>query len=596
MVQFHSLKLRLRRLFRKRKRQVAHISAQAEDQLELNFVRRLSHLVVVRRFVAVWLLLAVALIVGVISQTRALTSYYQTLRPVAGGLYSEGIIGTFTNANPLYATGRVDSAVSKLLFASLFKYDAENNLKGDLAEKWQVDKTGTLYTVQLRPNLTWHDGQPLTAADVAFTYQTIQNPDAQSPLNVSWQNVTISTEGDRTVLFKLPNPLASFPDSLTTGIVPQHILQNVDYADLRSSSFNTTKPIGAGPFMLKKIAVAGNTPTTREEEIAFQPFEKYHEGAPKLSSMVIHAFPNNEALYESFRNQDVTAMVAPQDPPKDIVKAKNVRSHDLPLAAANMVFFKTTSGVLSDKIVRQALVGVADTDQVIRILGGKLLPVREPLLEGQVGYNASLQQLRTDISQANTMLDKAGWKMQPNGVRAKKGMPLTFKLFAQDTDEYRTVTDLLKRQWKKIGVDMQVYLQSASELQPTVAYHSYDALLYGISIGADPDVFVYWNSSQADVRSASRLNFSEYKSAAADSALEAGRTRTTAALRAIKYRSFLSAWREDAPALGLYQPKVTYVTHGKVYNFADGSLVTDVDRFNNVSDWMIRTVRKDTQQ
>ena len=596
MVQFHSLKLRLRRLFRKRKRQAARLGSQAETQLEMNFVRRLSHLARVRRFVAVWLVLAVALIVGVIAQTRALTSYYQTLQPVEGGIYSEGIVGAFTNANPLYATGRVNNAISRLIFAGLFKYDADNKLVGDLAESWQVDKSGRLYTVQLRQNLTWHDGKPLTAADVAFTYQTIQNPDAQSPLNVSWQNVTVTTQGEHTVLFKLPNPLASFPDSLTTGIVPKHILEHVSYTDLRSVSFNTTQPIGAGPFMLKQIEVTGNTPTTREEEIAFQPFKGYYGGAPNLSSFVVHAFPNEEKLFESFRDQDITAMVAPQNPPKDITGAKNVHSYNLPLAAANMVFFKTTSGALSDKAVRQALVGVADTDQIIKSLGGGLIPVREPLLEGQVGHNTSLQQLRIDTLQANKLLNKVGWKLQPNGIRAKKGMPLSFKLFAQDTVEYRTVTKLLRQQWKPLGVDVQVYLQSISDLQPTVAYHSYDALLYGISIGADPDVFVYWNSSQADVRSASRLNFSEYKSTVADAALEAGRTRTTAELRAIKYRSFLNAWRDDAPALGLYQPKVTYITHGRVYNLTDRALVTDADRFNNVSDWMIRTVRKDTRQ
>ncbi len=80
---------------------------------------------------------------------------------------------------------------------------------------------------------------------------------------------------------------------------------------------------------------------------------------------------------------------------------------------------------------------------------------------------------------------------------------------------------------------------------------SYDALLYGISIGVDPDVFVYWHTSQNDPRS-NRLNFSEYSSKAADEGLESGRTRTDAGLRTIKYRPFLQAWQRDLPALGLY--------------------------------------------
>lgn len=596
MAEQPSLKARLRRLARRRAKQVEKLGHQAESQLELNFVRRLGHLAMVRRFVTLWLLVGVLLIAAVIAETRALTGYYQTLQPAPGGIYSEGIVGVFTNANPLYATDRVNNAVSKLIFASLFKYDSKGKLIGDLAESWKADKTGMTYTVTLRPNLIWQDGARLTADDVVYTYQTIQNPDAQSPLNVSWQHINISASDARTVQFKLPNPLASFPDSLTTGIVPKHILQNVDYAHLRSVSFNTTKPVGSGPFELKKIEVEGNSPATREEEIALEPFAGYHGGAAKLSNFVVHAFPNDERMLKSFRNQNITAMAGLSNVPTDIVKAKGVHSYNLPLAAANMVFFKNSVGVMSDKSVRQALVGGVDTDQILTQLGGGLVPVREPILQGQLGYDPTLTQLRMNTASAGTLLDKAGWRMGPNGIRMdKRGRPLTFRLYAQNTAEYRIVTDSLKRQWKALGADVQVYLQNTTELQLTVTSRTYDALLYGISIGADPDVFAYWDSSQANVLSASRLNFSEYKSAAADAALAAGRIRSEPALRAVKYKNFLKAWRADAPALGLYQPKLTYITHGKVYGLENKMLPTDTDRFDNVADWMIRTVKKDKE-
>jgi len=75
-----------------------------------------------------------------------------------------------------------------------------------------------------------------------------------------------------------------------------------------------------------------------------------------------------------------------------------------------------------------------------------------------------------------------------------------------DTPEAKAVTNALKRDWRKIGADVQVSLQSDSELHDTITSHNYDALLYGISIGPDPDVYVYWHSSQTDPRS-SRLNF-----------------------------------------------------------------------------------------
>ena len=118
-------------------------------------------------------------------------------------------------------------------------------------------------------------------------------------------------------------------------------------------------------------------------------------------------------------------------------------------------------------------------------------------------------------------------------------------------------------------------------------HHEYDVLLYGISIGQDPDVFPYWHSSQVDVRSANRLNFSEYKSVAADKALEAGRTRTDPAVRVAKYKPFLTAWRDDAPAIALYQPRYVYITRNELAGFDAKRLGSAVDRLDAVHTWTV---------
>ena len=591
-------KVRVKRLFRRQKKQVASFGNRAEAQLERNFVRKFSRLQPVRRFILAWVMLCLILVGVVVVQTRALGGYYQTLQPAPGGIYSEGIIGTYTNINPLYATGQVNDAVSKLVFAGLFKYDEANKLVGDLAQGWQADEDGTSYTVTLRPDLQWHDGQPLTAEDVAFTYQQIQNPDVQSPLNVSWQGVQVAARDKRTIVFTLPNPLSSFPYSLTNGIVPKHILKDVEPGNLRSVSFNTSKPVGAGPFQFKTVEVRGNSPSTRQEEIALTPFEQYHDGAPKLSTFIIRTFPDENRLLSAFRDHVVTAIVGAQRVPDDLSSDSNVQEYRMPLTAANMVFFKTSDGVLKNKEVRQALVGSTDVAAVTSKLPQPILPVREPVLQGSPGYDPANEQLKLGPDKAAELLDQQGWKVGGQGIREKDGQKLTFRLYAQDTAEYRMVASSLRQQWKKIGVDAQVYLQSDSDLRTTIygvggnGGHSYDALLYGISLGVDPDQFVYWHGTQADIRSPSRLNFSEYNSDTANAALEAGRTRADPLLRAVKYQPFFKAWQDDAPALGLYQPRFLYVTHGQVYNLHDHTLTADTDRFNNVNDWMIREAPK----
>lgn len=582
------LKVRVRRRYHLSKQQVGNLSEQTGRKIDRHIISRIERLLHIWRFLIVWFLLFGLLTGCVIIQSDALSNYYQTIQGVLGGIYTEGLLGDFTTANPLYAANPVDNTLSKLVFGSLLTYNAQNQLVGDLAAGWSVDATGKVYTVRLKPNLTWQDGRPLTAADVVFTYQTIQNPDAQSDLNASWQNVTVAAPSPLTVTFTLANPLSSFPYSLTNGIVPEHLLSNIPVTELRSASFNTA-PIGSGPFEWKALEVAGDTPTTRQEQIILTPFAGYNGGQPKLAQFIVRAFHDQTALMNSFTNGSLTAVAGLDSLPKNFSNNKNLHIYSQPLTAANMVFFKTSSGVLADASVRQALIQAANVNQIISGLGYPVIPVREPLLIGQLGFNAAYEQVSGNPSAAAATLQQDGWVVGKDNVRYKNGQPLQFSLYASNDPDSRYVTLALQKEWAAVGVNVEVITQSSADLQDTVSLHNYDALLYGISLGVDPDVFVYWDSSQANPLSPDRLNFSEYKSDIVDQSLEAGRTRSDPGLRVVKYVPFLQAWQQDAPALGLYQPRYLYVTHTNVYGLSDTKLNTSTDLLNNVQNWEIRT-------
>lgn len=581
-------KLRWRRLVRQRKRQVEGIGTQTEERLEQHFFKRLSKLANVRRFIASWLLLLILLISGIVIQIQALDDYYLSSQPVLGGIYTEGVIGAFTNANPLYATSTADVAVAELVFSGLMKYGEDNQLSYDLAEKWEVDESGKIYTVTLRPDLQWHDGKPLTAEDVVFTYKTIQNPEAKSPLRINWQGVSVESQGERAIVFTLPNTLSAFPHSLTNGIVPKHHLQNIKPAQLRSIHFNTVRPVGSGPFKWDKIEVKGNKIDNREEQIGLVRNEDYHEGAPKLQRFLLRVFRDEQKLIDSYINHELNAVAGLESYPDEFLGQASAVEYNIPLTSQVMVFFKTTEEPFTDVKVRQALVQATDTVGIVEDLGFPVILSRSPFLPIHVGYSKKLQQLNTDIEKAKKTLDEAGWKLNEEGVRTKDGRPLTFRLYSQSVTEYVHVSQRLQEQWSAIGVDVQVMLQSSSDLQTTVSQHTYDALLYGISLGMDPDVFAFWHSNQATSRSGSWLNFSEYQSETADKSLEAGRTREDDEIRAIKYQNFLKSWRNDAPALALYQPRFLYVTRGTVHNFNPRIFNQASDRYSNVHDWMIR--------
>jgi peptide/nickel transport system substrate-binding protein len=439
--------------------------------------------------------------------------------------------------------------------------------------------------------LTWQDSRPLTAADVAFTYHLIQNPDAQSPLISAWRGVVVTATNPNTVIFKLTTPLASFPDDLTNGIVPEHLLKNVPANELRSATFNTNDPVGAGPFRWQSISVSGNDPTNAEEQISMTPFSGFVRGAPKLQYFVIHAYANPDKLTKDFASGQLTAAEGLNVVPPSIKHMPSLNTHNLILTAGVYSFFKTTSGVLADQNVRSALVLAVDTSKLIANLNYRTTAVNGPLLKGQLGYNPDYSQPGYNPTAAEALLTQNGWVIGSKGIRTKSGQRLAFTLTVDNNPEYIKDSSQLKSYWKKIGADVTIQSLGDNDFSSTLQNHEYDAILYGISIGNDPDVFVYWDSSQADIRSASRLNLSEFKNKLADESLEAGRTRLDPQLRVVKYQPFLKAWQQQLPAVGLYQPRLLYLTNGTVFGLNSTTINSNIDRFSNVQNWQINEIK-----
>ncbi len=585
-------KRRWRRDFRKSRRGAVELGQQADQQIERLLLRRFDRLLFVRRFVFLWTMLFVALILWTFFQARGLSTYYQSLQPVPGGIYSEGIAGTFTNANPLYASSAPDRAASRLVFAGLLKYDNGNNLVGDLAQDFILGPAQTHYTVHLKKNLTWHDGPPLSAADVVFTFNTIKNIEAQSSLYNAWKDISVAAPDAHTISFDLPTPLASFPHSLTVGIIPAHLLKNIPAAGLRSAPFNAA-PVGAGPFAWKFVEVLGGPTTARQQRITMAAFDKYGGGRPKLDGFNLITYSDEKLLVSAFKKKQINAISGLESLPDEFKNDKSVQLYATPLSSAVMAFFNTSHAALGDVNVRRALAAGVNRPPLVNITGRPTQLVDSPLLRGQLGYNLELTQRGYNFDQANQLLDQAGWIRGDKNLRYKNGQVLELALRSQDTQQYSLTTQYLQQQWEKLGVKVNVTYYSSDDLQgQIVSNHDYDILVYGISIGADPDVFAYWDSSQASTTSQGHSNLSEYKSTVADEALEAGRSRTDNATRVVKYKAFLSAWTTDVPALALYQPNYIYITRGPVFGFNRKADNGAADRFYNVTNWMVRQKRQ----
>ncbi len=176
--------------------------------------------------------------------------------PIEARPYVEGALGAPGSVSPLTAHTQVDRDLSALVFSGLVRNGPAGTIVPDLAERWSVDAAGKTWTVDIREDALWHDGEPVTAEDVAFTIRTLQDADYAGPAARSWSEVTVTVVDDRRVMFTLATPLGGFLQALTQPLAPAHLLADVPVDALADDPFGS-QPVGSGPFALVEMSATG---------------------------------------------------------------------------------------------------------------------------------------------------------------------------------------------------------------------------------------------------------------------------------------------------------------------------------------------------
>lgn len=542
--------------------------------------KRLDNLQDIRRHIALWLAGIALLILAVGIQLVWIQRSYMTDAPVSGGTYAEAALGPVKTLNPLYASTSAERSAVSLVFSSLLSYDTTGHLKPDLAKSITADATGKVYTVELRPGVRWHDGATLTADDIAYTVNLIKNPAARSILRAQWQGITATVINDTTIQFKLASAYAPFPHALTFSVLPEHILGSVPAETLRENSFSL-QPIGTGPFVMKLIQGESDT-----KIVNLTRFENYFKGAPKLGRFEVHAYGSEMDIVNALKTKQVTAAVDVNDP----AAVKNLPDYELsrrPVNSGVYALLNTSKSPLKDPLVRRALQEGLEISKLRQMIGSEYQPLDLPFISGQLEGTGIPAVPGYDATQAGRLLDKAGWKMK-SGFRQKKGTQLTIKIVTVDDPQFEKAVDAMKESWERLGVSVQKLVvdpndPSSNFVQTILQPRSYDVLVYELSIGADPDVYAFWHSSQIGPTG---LNLSVYKNGLADDTLSSARAQRSPVLRNLKYKAFTKQWVRDVPAIGLYQSNLLYVQNTRARTLLDGQkLVSPLDRYANVIDW-----------
>ncbi len=516
--------------------------------------------------------------------------------PAVGGEISEAVVGTPRSLNPILSVSNdVDNDLTRLLFSRLFTVDGSGRVVPDLVDRFEISADQKTYAFTMRDNARWHDGEPLTADDVLFTFALIQDPAWKSPLLPLLKDVKFEKTDERTVTLTLAEPYAQFLSRLNFGILPRHVWKDVQPQDAAMAEASL-KPVGSGPF---KYADMRRDKRGFVLSYVIERNADYYKEAPYLEKIAFHFYPDYATALEALRKRQVQSLsFVPRDMRAELSGLSHVLPVSLELPQVTAVFFNTRNNdALKERDVRRALTMAIDKVRILfDVLGGDGHPLDRPPIPGMSATSSSPVPFRID--EAGALLDGLGWKVDPeDGLRKKDvdkdpktdPLTLTVALTTVDQPENLNVASIIRNGWAALGVEATVNAVPASEIHRTVIKpREYEALLYGQLMGTDPDLYPFWHSSQVQDPG---LNLAMFANASADRALEEARRTADPAARKDAYRTFLGVLADEIPAAFLYSPSYTYPMPAELHGFTGTRVASPSDRFATVTGWYLETSR-----
>lgn len=440
--------------------------------------------------------------------------------------------------NPLIATDSASSSIAGFLFNSLVKYDESGqNIVGDLAESYRFI-TPTLIEFRLRRGVTWHDGKPLTAKDVAYTYELIRSPKVITPYASDFRVVkSVSVIDEHTLRVAYEKPYFKALEIWMMGIVPRHVLENE--SDVMGSRFNTA-PVGTGPYILKKLEFS--------KQIVLEANPRYFEHPPKIDRIVFHviADPMTRFLMLKSNQIDVSAL-EPMQYERQLDKAfhKHFKTLELPSHSYTYLGFNLRLKKFQDPRVREALSLAIDRQSLIDLLflgHGKVCT--GPFLPGSKGFNDSVKAPERNLARAKALLKAAGYD---------ENNPLAFEIATSNSNMIRPyAAEIMQRQLADAGVKVTLrVMEWQAFLNTVVSPRKFDAVLLGWALSLTPDPYAIWHS-ESDVPGG--FNLVGYRSSRTDRLIEEMERSTEPEKIARLQRQIFGQIAGDSPYLFLVIP------------------------------------------
>ncbi|MFH1846022.1 MAG: peptide-binding protein [Candidatus Omnitrophota bacterium] len=478
---------------------------------------------------------------------------------------------------PFFADDSISGSICGYIYNGLTKVDKDLNLVGDLAENWDVQDGGLSITFFLKKNVKWHDGEPFTAEDVYYTFQTILNSNTGCPYISSYNDIkNIEIIDLYTICFYYEQPYAPALLKFGMGIVPKHLFSAEK--NIRNSIY-ARKPVGTGPYKFSEWK--------RGEYIILEANPNYFEHVPGIKHYVYRIIPDQavqflELISGGIDSMDLTSYQYLYRSDTEQFR-ENINKYSYLAHSYTYIGYNLKDNFLEDVRVRKALSYAIDKDELISAaLFGLGESCTGPFFKGTPYCNENVEKYEYDPERAGQLLSEAGWIDSDNdGILEKDGLELSIMIATNQGNQAReAAATIVQRQWKKIGVNAQIMVASWSAfLDQFINKKNFQAVLLGWTLPPDPDSYSVWHSNSID----KGLNFISYSNRDVDELIERGRREFDPDKRKQIYNDIHELIAQDAPYTFLFFP----YTFAAVQNRFKGIEPAPAGIGYNFTDWYV---------
>ncbi len=575
-------------------------------------------------FVVGTLVVLLAIVAGLIGipaiQTAATTPAGVTpdlAGPVSVGErpYVEGAMGAAVSVSPLTARTQVDRDLVALVFSGLVRNGPGGTIVPDLAASWSVDTSGRTWTVVLRAGATWHDGEPVTSADVAFTITTLQDPSYTGPGASSWREVTVSTPSPLVVTFTLATPLGGFLQALTQPIAPAHLLVDVPIDLLPDDPFGR-QPVGSGPFSLVELTdssavlvPAGVIPSTAGAEpdpsdattdllTTPVPTTRPERPIPYLAGIELRFYTDPQALAADFRAGDLDAVSGiPPDLAAELGATPGSRLLRYPGSTLTAVLLnlRPTHPEFANAKVRTALLAGIDRTRIMEgAYAMSAATATGPIPPSSPWFDpAADPPVAFDRKASRAVLKAEGWTKKDDGWYLPNAKtPLTIELLSPTkgvNPGLFATAEAVAADWVALGLSVtHLPLPPGEFVTERLQTGAFQVAVVDIAVGLDPDLYPLLASTQTLTGGSNVIGLQD---PALDALLVKARAPGTDVERAAAYSAL-----EKGMAAGRYLLPLTFADEVVVArDTLQGPVVRQVtdpsDRFWDVLTWRLAVDR-----